>query len=92
MKRSSSKDENDIKKEDGQQPHNFGVQLRKPAERKQRSLSESDGPDPDFRSLLRKPRSQSTGDMLEDEDDTNMDKDLFELMKKRKAAAERGRL
>ena len=91
MKRSSSKDENDIKK-DGQQPHNFGVQLRKPTERKQRSLSESDGPDPDFRSLLRKPRSQSTGDMLEDEDDTNMDKDLFELMKKRKAAAERGRL
>lgn len=90
MKRAPSKDDDGTQDDDGQLP-NFGVQLRKPAERKPRSFSESGGPEPNFRSLLRKPRTKSTGDMLDDED-TSMDKDLLQLMKKRKAAAERGKL
>ncbi|XP_028390849.1 shootin-1-like isoform X2 [Dendronephthya gigantea] len=74
---------------EGQKPVNFGVQLRKANDRKPRSCSESTGPESDFRSvtLRSKPRSQSTGDMLEDENE--MDEDLFKLMKKRKAASER---
>jgi hypothetical protein len=44
--------------------------------------------------MLRKPRSQSTGDMLDDEGDTGqtMDQDLYKLLQKQKAAAERGML
>ena len=92
MKRAPSKDDDGTQNDDGQQLPNFGVQLRKPAERKPRSLSESDNLEPNFRSLLRKPRTKSTGDMLDDDEDTSMDKDLLQLMKKRKAAAERGKL
>ena len=91
MKRAPSKDDDGTQNDEGQLP-NFGVQLRKPAERKPRSFSESDNLEPNFRSLLRKPRTKSTGDMLDDEDTSSMDKDLLQLMKKRKAAAERGKL
>ena len=95
MKRSPSKEAmNPIGSKDEEQKLNtFGVQLRKTADRKPRSVSESGDADTDFRSVtLRKPRSQSTGDMLDDEDNTGqtMDEDLFKLMLKRKAAAERG--
>ncbi len=83
-----------MKSEDEQQLHTFGVQLRKTDERK-RSYSQTDGPENDFRShTLRKPRSHSTGDMLDDEGGNaqTMDQDLFKLLQKQKAAAERGTL
>ena len=74
--------------------HTFGVHLRK-VERKPRSHSDPDSAESDFKPVtLRKPRSQSTGDMLEDDDDKGltMDKDLYKLLQKQKAAAERGKI
>lgn len=89
MKRPPKQDGNGGENE-GQRPVDFGVQLRKANDRKPRSCSESNSPESDFRSvtLRSKPRSQSTGDMLDDENE--MDDDLFKLMQKRKAASERG--
>ncbi|CAB4021437.1 shootin-1-like isoform X1 [Paramuricea clavata] len=91
IKPSPSKDDNGTENEDEKKSHTFGVHLRKPAERKPRSLSDSNDPESNFRSMLRKPRSHSTGDMLDDEGDTGqtMDQDLYKLLQKQKAAAER---
>jgi hypothetical protein len=84
-----------MKSGNDQKPHTFGVQLRKTGDRKPRSQSETEGAEADFKPVtLRKPRSHSTGDMLEDDIDKEqtMDKDLFKLLQKHKAAAERGML
>ena len=93
LKRSSSKENMRIDNADGatEKHHTFGVQLRKTEDKKPRSLSDSEDVNTEFKTLtLRKPRSQSTGDVLDDEE-PGMDKDLLKLLKKQKAAAERGK-
>ena len=90
MKRSPSTQNTRLDGEGEDKPHTFGVQLRKTEERKPRSLSNIEDANNHFKGFtLRKPRSQSTGDVLDDED-PEMDKDLHAFLKKRKAAAERG--
>ena len=86
------------KEDGGDKSTNFGVHLRKTEHRKPRSLSDVEDTNSQFPKLttLRKPRSRSMGDTLDDDRNditqTEMDQDLRKLLEKRKASSERGKL
>lgn len=89
MRQSPSKTSIKESENEKETAHTFGIQLRKTGDRNGRFSSESDDSPNKIQSVtLRKARSHSAGELLDEE--PTMDKDLVKHLKRQKAAAERG--